>query len=275
MFNTPLALHGGQNQIRFKQGGEDADVDFFCHLIAEAGSLILLLPDLGISRDMPNVFYRLYPVPEDKRGDNDWFKSITYVSHPFDPLLTVSACHPDLFVLEPVPNKSGRGDHLIIGRLADDGVSGVPDPDRARAELSRAVTAAGSRIQYATKPEPVPVLLVTDIGRHVDDTLALLALAQYQAEGRIRLAGVVTTGGKAEDRARLARFWLRKLGMRDIDVQVAACSAAGEEKDVCAFPLADPPVPTYDQAAIYEVGCLEPPGIVQETPQFPDSFGTV
>ena len=206
---------------------------------------------------MPNVFYRLYPVPEDKRGDNDWFKTITYVSHPFDPLLTVSACHPDLFVLEPVPNKSGRGDHMIIGRLADDGVSGVPDPDKARKELSRAVTAAGARIRYSTKPEPVPVLLVTDIGRHIDDTLALLALAQYQAEGMIRLAGVVTTGGKAEDRARLARFWLRKLGMRDIDVHVAACLAAGEEKDICVFPNSDPPVPTYEDAAIYEGSCKE------------------
>lgn len=206
-------------------------------------------------RDMPAVFYRLYPVPEEMRGDNHWFKTITYVSHPFDPLLTVSACFPNFFLLEPVKNKTGKGDHQIIGRIADDGICGVPDPDKAREELNRVIRKAGERIRHVIAPEPVPFLLVTDIGRHVDDTLALLTVAQYQKEGLIRLAGVVTTGGEAKKRARLARFWLRRLGMRDSDVHVAACEGDVEdtdEPDVCELPETDPPIPEFHDAAIYQ-----------------------
>ena len=79
------------------------------------------------------------------------------------------------------------------------------------------------------------ILLITDIGRDIDDTLALLTLAAYAAEGKAAIAAVVTcgalpysplslsffppsewregqsflAGGKSDVRAGVARGWLR------------------------------------------------------------------
>lgn len=110
---------------------------------------------------------------------------------------------------------------------------------------------------------PVPVLLVTDIGRDIDDTVALACLSSYEAEGSVKLVGLVATGGLGESRARLARFWLRKLGYADERVPVAACLAPGNEiSNLCVFPNLGTDssrdregpdgVPSLEQAATFE-----------------------
>jgi len=47
-----------------------------------------------------------------------------------------------------------------------------------------------------------PVLVITDVGKDIDDTLALLYLAYLHQRKRIVLVGVVTTGGRNRARAR-------------------------------------------------------------------------
>ncbi|HEX5105893.1 MAG TPA: nucleoside hydrolase [Pirellulaceae bacterium] len=65
------------------------------------------------------------------------------------------------------------------------------------------------------KPKPVPILLDTDIGSHVDDAFALgLALA----DERVELVGVTTVGEGAEDRAWIVCRLLTHLNRQDIPV---------------------------------------------------------
>jgi len=104
-------------------------------------------------------------------------------------------------------------------------------------------------------PEPIPMLLVTDIGRDIDDTVAMIALSTYESEGFFKLVGVIATGGAGEERARVTRFWLRRLGYKDEDVPVAACYAPG--KPICLLPNAEPGVPSFEDAAIFRGSCKE------------------
>jgi inosine-uridine nucleoside N-ribohydrolase len=66
---------------------------------------------------------------------------------------------------------------------------------------------------------PTPVLLITDIGRDIDDTIALFVL---RALPSTKCVGLVTTGGSTPKRAMQARAWLRCLGVEDGECQVAA-----------------------------------------------------
>ena len=46
----------------------------------------------------PELFYKLYPVAKDKRTAEDWFDACEGgLSHPYDPLLVLSAFQPKLF----------------------------------------------------------------------------------------------------------------------------------------------------------------------------------
>ena len=76
------------------------------------------------------------------------------------------------------------------------------------------------------KKDKMPVLLLTDIGRDIDDTLALLTIAGYREE--IELVGVVATGGNGANRAILAKSWLHKLKLDK--VKVCACLADGKSE---------------------------------------------
>ena len=58
--------------------------------------------------------------------------------------------------------------------------------------------------------------VLTDIGKDIDDTLALLYLAALHQRGMLSLELVVTTGGCAERRARAARALLGGIGTRVI-----------------------------------------------------------
>ena len=60
---------------------------------------------------------------------------------------------------------------------------------------------------------PVPVVMITDIGRDPDDTVALLALLAYRPE--FELVGVVTSGASERMRADLVMEWLDIVGCND------------------------------------------------------------
>ena len=61
------------------------------------------------------------------------------------------------------------------------------------------------------------MLLVTDIGADMDDTLALLALVGSRV---LRLVAVVTCVNDGRRRGTVARGWLRALGVRDEAVPI-------------------------------------------------------
>ena len=86
--------------------------------------------------------------------------------------------------------------------------------------------------------DAILILLLTDIGRDIDDTLALIALQGLQRRGKIRLVGVVGTGGAGIDRARVVRWWLRRFHIADHDCPVAYCRSEG--KLACAIPAGTP-----------------------------------
>eukprot|EP00924_Labyrinthula_sp_SR-Ha-C_P012313 snap_masked-scaffold_10-processed-gene-2.12-mRNA-1 protein AED:1.00 eAED:1.00 QI:0/-1/0/0/-1/1/1/0/508 len=64
---------------------------------------------------------------------------------------------------------------------------------------------------YTEKPR-TPVLLITDIGADIDDTLALLTLLSCDL---LEIKAIVTSVGNGEERGRLTRGWLRKLRLPD------------------------------------------------------------
>jgi inosine-uridine nucleoside N-ribohydrolase len=72
----------------------------------------------------------------------------------------------------------------------------------------------GKEIKKIDLPPIRKVLLITDIGRDIDDTLALLALRGYEIQKKIEVVGVVTCSGSGKDRAKLLRLWMNGLGFR-------------------------------------------------------------
>ena len=62
-------------------------------------------------------------------------------------------------------------------------------------------------------PAKAPVVVVTDIGRDVDDTIALLTAA---GSGAFDVVGVVTTGGSGEKRCASCAHWLKSAGLGDV-----------------------------------------------------------
>ena len=106
-----------------------------------------------------------------------------------------------------------------------------------------------------------PVLIITDGGTDVDGTLALCALKGLMQQQQVNLVGVVTSGGQLETRARIARGWLRRLGIADKIVSVAPGSrrkratrtTAEEEEEeedpTCYIPKATPL--TVQEAKLY------------------------
>jgi inosine-uridine nucleoside N-ribohydrolase len=113
--------------------------------------------------------------------------------------------------------------------------------------LTTGATVLVSMAAFLRVKRPVPVLFITDIGRDIDDTLALFALEAYQRQGLANVVGVVTTGGMGKERARLTRGWLRRLGLAD-DIPVAACIKPGRE--VCDIESFE--TPQEEDANIYK-----------------------
>jgi hypothetical protein len=59
------------------------------------------------------------------------------------------------------------------------------------------------------------ILLITDIGRDIDDTLALLTLAAYVDEGKAAIAAVITCGARETLSKRVVDQIRRCVGARD------------------------------------------------------------
>lgn len=89
------------------------------------------------------------------------------------------------------------------------------------------------------------MLLITDIGRDMDDALALQTLAPHVHAGEAELVGVVTSGGNSKLKAGVARGWLRKLGFHDLNVLVAFGRAKGRKAV-----LSPPGFPSPKEAAL-------------------------
>ena len=64
----------------------------------------------------------------------------------------------------------------------------------------------------------IPVLLITDIARDVDDILAVMALIGFK--DKINLVGIATSGGSTVERAVQTRLWLRHLNIPDDECKV-------------------------------------------------------
>lgn len=86
-------------------------------------------------------------------------------------------------------------------------------------------------MQYPSPPPPPPVLIITDVGKDIDDTLALLYLAHLHQQRRIRLVGVVATGGRNHARARAACAILRSVHIPALLSLTAAKNKSESEEE--------------------------------------------
>lgn len=59
-------------------------------------------------------------------------------------------------------------------------------------------------------------VLITDIGRDIDDTLALIALLHQHKEQKINLKAIVVAGYALDKREKLIYYWLRKFGINEL-----------------------------------------------------------
>jgi inosine-uridine nucleoside N-ribohydrolase len=82
---------------------------------------------------------------------------------------------------------------------------------------SSALALAGCRAGVMTAPQPIPVILATDIGDDIDDTWALGFLLKCP---ELSLKLVATEYGKSLYRARLLAKFLQKTGHADIPIAV-------------------------------------------------------
>ena len=115
-------------------------------------------------------------------------------------------------------------------------------------------SSSGCKTKRTRKKVPRPVLVITDIGCDIDDTLALCAINGLRRLNKIQLVGVATSGGNNRVRARVARGWLRTFQIADDDVMVAPCSTAlpnGGDREECYVPEG---TPTFENASLYQQG---------------------
>ena len=74
-----------------------------------------------------------------------------------------------------------------------------------------------------------PLIIITDIGRDVDDELALCLLKPLTDLKHVRPVAVITTLTPQEDRARLARGTLDSLGLYDVPVGIGSNGGVDDE----------------------------------------------
>eukprot|EP00242_Pyramimonas_sp_CCMP2087_P004435 CAMPEP_0198204850 /NCGR_PEP_ID=MMETSP1445-20131203/8333_1 /TAXON_ID=36898 /ORGANISM="Pyramimonas sp., Strain CCMP2087" /LENGTH=361 /DNA_ID=CAMNT_0043876927 /DNA_START=311 /DNA_END=1396 /DNA_ORIENTATION=- len=90
------------------------------------------------------------------------------------------------------------------------------------------VVDSGRRHAEQQGEPPKRILVITDIGRDMDDTLCFLSLLHYISLGQAELVGVVAAGGTSNQRAAVARGWLRKFGYKDEQVPVMGGRSVGK-----------------------------------------------
>jgi len=76
----------------------------------------------------------------------------------------------------------------------------------------------------------VPIIVITDVGRDIDDAMALILLASLKRMLLVRPLAVITTLPPEQDRARLARSILDSLGLHDVPVGIGTQIDMPDEK---------------------------------------------
>jgi hypothetical protein len=84
-------------------------------------------------------------------------------------------------------------------------------------------------------------ILITDIGRDIDDTLALIALLYYHKHNTLALETIVVSGSNLQERAKCVHYWLMKF---DIDNIPVICNIDEDYNmtdinDTCVLPYDD------------------------------------
>eukprot|EP00566_Odontella_aurita_P004990 CAMPEP_0113581674 /NCGR_PEP_ID=MMETSP0015_2-20120614/31444_1 /TAXON_ID=2838 /ORGANISM="Odontella" /LENGTH=616 /DNA_ID=CAMNT_0000486169 /DNA_START=68 /DNA_END=1915 /DNA_ORIENTATION=- /assembly_acc=CAM_ASM_000160 len=93
----------------------------------------------------------------------------------------------------------------------------------------------GGKGHHHDRPK-IPVLIITDVGKDVDDTLALLYLARQSQRRIVNIVGVVTTGGRNAERAQVARELLDAALRTGGESESASASASGCGCDLAPSP---------------------------------------
>jgi hypothetical protein len=119
-----------------------------------------VLPSLGdavrsqqnrFRESAPDIFYQIYPVPEEKRNAEEWYENLpmAIVSRPYDPLLALTLVKPELFKPKAFPEEGSK--HRVVGNTKGDTVEehGVWDGEDCRKVLCKLV---GISADIAEKP---------------------------------------------------------------------------------------------------------------------------
>jgi tetratricopeptide (TPR) repeat protein len=81
-----------------------------------------------------------------------------------------------------------------------------------------------------------PVVVFTDIGRDVDDEMALVVLSALKRKGMLNPVAVITTLSPVKDRAKLARGSLDTMGMADVPVGIGGHGGLADGVDLEVYP---------------------------------------
>jgi hypothetical protein len=77
-----------------------------------------------------------------------------------------------------------------------------------------------------------PVIVFTDIGRDVDDEMALVVLSALKRKGKLNPIAVISTLSPVKERANLARGSLDTMGMADVPVGIGGCGGVADGVDL-------------------------------------------
>lgn len=117
-----------------------------------------------------------------------------------------------------------------IKQLKQDQKSALWHPLASTRSLSCAPSRSGARIPEISDVDECgdPIIIITDVGRDIDDELALCLLAPLREKRRLQPLAVITTLSPQADRARVARGTLDSLGLHDVPVGVGSAGGAAE-----------------------------------------------
>lgn len=88
---------------------------------------------------------------------------------------------------------------------------------RTKSRVTASVASANNNL-LQLKPTPMPVIIVTDIGADIDDTLALFVM--LGASDAVKVVAVVTSVNNGLHRGAVTRGFLRLLGISDESVEI-------------------------------------------------------
>jgi len=117
---------------------------------------------------------------------------------------------------------------------------------------SSSAMSGGSVDEVDYQPGPgTPVIVITDIGRDVDDEMALVLLSSLKRKRTLNPIAVVTTLAPQEDRANLARGSLDTLALAAVPVGVGGRGGLDEKVDLEVYAAEHS---TFPHASIHDSG---------------------